>query len=173
MIPQIDSDALESELARLRDSELSRDDVNELLSELGKAIDFEDLALNEQGVAELTVDDSVELSLIHLKSFPGIVAAIAMPEGAEEHETVLRRLLQVNMSWTLTQGGCFVFVPPQLALCRLIPLTTGDSTRLDRELATFVALGKAWQAEIEACRTGSAETPADQRADEGVVGLKV
>ena len=174
MIPRIDSDAMESELAQMREMKLSREQVDEILKDLGKIVGLEDLVLDENGVAELTVDDSTDLSLIHLETFPGIVAAVAMPEGAEAESKVLRRLLQVNMSWSLTQGGSFVFVPPQLALCRMIPLTPGDSARLDRELATFVALGNAWRDEIVACLRGETpEDPATSLEDNGAVGLKV
>lgn len=174
MIPKIDSDVLESELAKLRETELSREEVNKILHGLGEIIGIEDLALDEHGVVELTIDDTLEVSLIHLQNFPGIVVAIAMPKGSEESAAVLRKLLQVNMSWSLTQGGSFVYVPPQVALCRLIPLTSGDSARLDRELATFVALGKAWQAEIEACPIGDApEDVSNDQSDEDVVGLRV
>lgn len=175
MIPKIDSDVLEAELAQLRESDLTREQVDEIIRGLGKIVGLDDLALDEHGVAELTVDDALELSLIHLKNYPGIIAAVAMPEGAEDNPAILRKLLQVNMSWSLTQGGSFVFVPPRLALCRLIPLTAGDSAVLDQELATFVALGKAWQAEIESCRSGNdtSEDPSVGQADEDCVGLKV
>ena len=175
MVPNIDSDILESELAQLRDTNLSREQIDEIVRGLGQIIGLEDLELDEHGVAELTVDDSLELSLIHIPTYPGIIAAVAMPERAEENTSVLRKLLQVNMSWSLTQGGSFVFVPPRLALCRLVPLTAGNSKLLDRELATFVALGKAWKAEIityQSENEGSTDSSTDQ-SDQDFVGLKV
>ena len=146
----VDSATIESELARLQETQLNRDDVNEIVSELGKIIGVEDLALDESGVAELIVDEEVELSLLYLPALPGIVAAISMPEGPEDNDQLLRKLLQTNMSWAMTQGGCFVYVPPRVALCRLVPLTSHDSERLDHELAAFVELGKAWRKEINA-----------------------
>lgn len=176
MIPEIDSDALEAELSRLRDTELSREQIDEIIHGLGDIIGVEDLALDEQGVAELTVDDDVELSLIHLPAFPGIVAAAAMPEGAEENDLVLRRLLQTNMSWSLTQGGSFVMVPPRLALCRLVPLATQDSNQLDHELATFVDLVQAWRGEIEAFMSIESQPQEETESgdsEEEVVGLRV
>ena len=153
----IDSSAIEAELARLRDTQLNREDVDEIVRGLGKIVGIDDLALDESGVAELVVDDDIELSLLHLPTLPGIVAAVCMPDGAENNDALLRRLLQSNMSWALTQGGCFAYVPPRLALCRLIPLAPSDSERLDRELAAFVELCKAWRREITDFLSGVAQ----------------
>lgn len=153
----LDSNAIESELARIRESELDREQIDEIVRGFGELIGVDDLMLDESGVADLVIDDDVELSLIHLPAFPGIVAAVAMPEGAENDGPLLKRLLQTNMSWALTQGGTFAFVPPRVALCRLVPLTPNDSERLDRELAMFIELAKAWRDEIAAHLAGAGD----------------
>ena len=149
MTMTIDSDTIETELSRLRNVELTRDQIDTILVELGDHIGVDQLKLDENGVAELIVDDEVELSLVHLPTFPGIVAAVPMPEGSEESNEVLRRLLRTNMSWTMTQGGCFAIVPPRVALCRLVLLAEGQTEQLDNQLAMFVDLAKAWQEEIQ------------------------
>lgn len=174
MTMTVDSAAIENELARLQETQLNRDDINEIVRELGEIVGVDDLALDEAGVAELIVDDEIELSLLYLPALPGIVAAISMPEGPEENEQLLRKLLQTNMSWTMTQGGCFVYVPPRIALCRLVPLTAHDSERLDHELAAFVELGKTWKTEINNFLRQSeqeAEQPASD--EEEVAGIRV
>lgn len=174
MALSLDSDAIESELARLRETQLDRAQIDEIIRELGEIIGVEELELDESGVAELFIDDDVELSLIHLPAFPGIVAAIPMPEGAENDGPLLRRLLQSNMTWALTQGGSFVLAPPRVALCRLIPLANQDSERLDRELAMFVELAMSWRDEVAAYLNGvdGAEL-SECESDEEQVGLRV
>jgi hypothetical protein len=176
MVASLDSNAIESELARLRETQLDRAQIDEIVRGLGELIGVEGLELDESGVAELVIDDDVELSLIHLPAFPGVVAAIPMPEGAENDGPLLRKLLQTNMTWALTQGGSFVFVPPRVALCRLIPLAPSDSERLDRELATFVELAKAWRNEITAYLTGEGVDEDDAELSESedeFVGIRV
>ncbi len=51
----------------------------------------------------------------------------------------------------MTQGGSFAMLPgrAELMLCRLIALPERDALRLDRELAGFVDLVRAWRDEIE------------------------
>lgn len=174
MSATIDADAIELELARTREVQLSREDVNDVVHGLGEIIGIEDLALDEQGVVELIIDDDVELSLIHLSNLPGIVAAAPMPEGTERNPRVLRKVLQTNMSWATTQGGSFVFVPPRLALCRLVPLSSRDSSRLDRELAMFVDLVGAWKREVLSCMSDAdRDEPGCGDLDESFVGMKV
>lgn len=174
MIPTLDGNEIEAELARLRETQLNREQVDEIVAGLGKIIGVDDLALDESGVAELVVDEDIELSLIHLPHFPGIVAAIPMPEGAENDGQLLRKLLQANMSWAMTQGGSFAFVPPRVALGRLIPLTQTDSERLDRELAAFVELATAWRNEITEYLNAGEDDPSTQELpEEDVARLRV
>ncbi|MEM6365857.1 MAG: CesT family type III secretion system chaperone [Planctomycetota bacterium] len=145
MAATVTTEMIESEIERLRDTKLDREDANQVVRELGEIIGIEDLQLDEEGVAELIIDGQVELSLVHLPELPGIIAAAALPEGMEADPAVLRQILATNLSWQATQGGCFTFVEPRLAICRLIPLGPGQSELLDQELARFVHRARAWQ----------------------------
>lgn len=177
MSETIDVDAIEAELARMQDRELSRGEVDEIIRGLGDIIGIEELALDEEGTIELVVDEQVTLTMIHLPNVHGVVAAAVMPDGVAEDDAILRELLQTNMSWVATQGGTFVYLPPRVALCRLIPLASGDAARLDQELAMFVKLAKAWQDDLsDQIASGKNEDSPDAtgvHGREGHQGLRV
>lgn len=176
----LDSNAIEAELAQVRETQLDRTQVNEIVRNFGELIGVEELELDETGVAELVVDNDVEVSLIHLATFAGVVAAIPMPEGAEKDGMLLRKFLQTNMSWALTQGGSFVFIPPRVVLCRLILLVNGNDKQLDQELAMFVELAKGWRDEITAYLESATDVPEgakpeklDEASEDETPGLRV
>lgn len=145
------ADAVESSLQELAGSVLTRSDMAQLVEAFGARVGADGLRLDEDGVAALTVDDELEICLIHLPHWPGLVAAAPLPEAARTSDAVLRALLQANMSWERTGGGSFALVPQtnQPMFCRLIPLATPDAAALDRQLAEFVELAQAWHDEIE------------------------
>jgi hypothetical protein len=145
------SDQIEAALQHMGEAKLTRDDVQKILNQFAKHIGLEALPLDKDGSVQITIDDSIELSLVHLPHFPGVVAASPLPQKAAKNSDILRRLLQANMSWSNTHGGCFAILPPQneLMLCRLTSLVTGNIEVLDQELAAFVDLVKHWTKEIE------------------------
>lgn len=169
------AELVEIEIARLNDMQLSREDVNELIAGVGKIIGIDALQIDDQGMVELIVDDHLELSLIHLNHMPGVVVTAAMPPEAEQHPGVLRQLLQANMFWRLTQGGCFIFVPPRVALCRLIPVTPADPQGLDEELGAFVGLARHWHEKLAGQMTAKHEVPTttEPAFEAQMIGLRV
>jgi hypothetical protein len=147
----IDSAAVESALQQMRDVQLTREDVDKVLAELAERIGVASLALDENNVVSFTVDDEIEITLVHIPHLPGIVAASPVPDRPGERGDLLKRLLQANMSWELTHGGTFGMIPPgkELMLCRLIPLADKSVERLETELAGFAELAGSWQAQVE------------------------
>ncbi|MCD0457859.1 type III secretion system chaperone [Roseiconus lacunae] len=166
------TESIETELERLSGAKLNREDANAVLGSLGEIVGISDLAFDDSGVVELVIDDDIELSLIHLADLPGVIAAVCMPEGIEQRSDILCRLLQTNLSWPATQGGCFVYIPNRIALCRLVPVTSCDATELDHNLASFVTLAAQWREELEDQMTnGSASirietAPPETKSDE-------
>lgn len=152
MIAEIDKEQLEQTLTDYANQPtLTREDVDAILLDYGNYIGVDELVLDENNTTALTIEDEVEIALVHLPHFSGIVAVAEIDPEVREHPPLLKRMLQANMSWELTHGGCFAVIPPakQLVLCRLIGLLDRDLQRIDRELAAFVQLVEAWQQELE------------------------
>ncbi|MCG8693965.1 MAG: type III secretion system chaperone [Minwuiales bacterium] len=152
MTQGIQTEALEDAIQQAADSTWTRKDVDGLISQFAGRVGAPGLELNEDGVAWMAVDDDIEISLVHCAHLPGLVVAAAMPLDAIENGTVLRALLQANMSWAKTRGGVFAMVPPAnvAMLCRLIPFASLEAGALERQVAEFVELVQDWHAEIDA-----------------------
>jgi hypothetical protein len=145
------ADGLERTLAQLADKQWSREEVSGLIGAFGRSKGAEGLALDEGGMVWLTIDEASEVCLIHLPHLAGLVAAAPMPAEVLDAPAALRGLLQANMSWPQTQGGCFGIVPPadEPMLCQLIPLAALDPDLLDQRLAGFVELAQDWYDQID------------------------
>lgn len=144
-------DKCDAALQEIYGRTFERADAEAVLADLARHIGCERLELDEQGVAEITVDGDVDVMLLHLPHLPGLVAAAVVAEDAADGGALARRLLQANMSWAVTHGGTFAMLPgrPEVMLCRLVALAGRDVAGLDRELATFVDLVRVWRDEIE------------------------
>ena len=153
MSATLDIQALEKTLVELDGAAaLTRDDVAEVLRDYGNHIGVRDLEMDEHGAGGLRFDDDgLELALAHLPQFPGIVAVAELDPAIRRDAELLKRLLQANLSWQLTLGGCFAVIPPRkaLVLCRLIGFLDRDLERIDREFASFVDLVRRWQEALE------------------------
>jgi hypothetical protein len=147
----IDSQRLENDLQRLKAIQVTREDVDAVLTDLAKRLGMESLTLDENNAADLVIDDAVDLSLLYLDHFPGLMAAMPLPQENGCMPARLLRLLQANMSWAMTHGGTFAMLPGQKdpVLCRLFVLLDRDAERLEQELARFVELGIAWREALE------------------------
>ncbi|MEM7021710.1 MAG: type III secretion system chaperone [Pseudomonadota bacterium] len=158
----VDAVEIERAIGWFDGATLTNDDFAALVEAYRRYVGAEGLALDEAGLAWLTVDADVELCLFHLPHFPGIAAGARLPEAARGDERVLRRLLQANASWIQTQGGSFGIFPSadEPMLCRIIPLPEPDPELLDHHLATFVAVVQSWHEEIASLlETGSWRSP--------------
>ena len=153
---------LELELLQLTDKRWSREEVSRLIAAFGREKGADGLALDENGLVWLTIDDASEVCLIHLPHLAGLVAAAPLPPESLDDEQVLRALLQANMSWQHTQGGIFAIAPPadEPMICQLIPLAAMDPGLLEEGLAAFVALAQGWSDQIEQYLDQAAEGPA-------------
>jgi hypothetical protein len=87
---------------------------------------------------------------------------------AEDGAAIARRLLQANLSVELTQGGSFVMLPGQTMpmLCRLITVPADGADQLDRELAMFVELVRAWRDELDDFEDGDEQDTSSPRPPE-------
>ncbi|MEM7023292.1 MAG: CesT family type III secretion system chaperone [Pseudomonadota bacterium] len=143
--------AIELALTAIEDQVPSRAEIQTVLTAYASYVGLQSLKLDERGIAECIVDDELPLTFLHLPHLPGIIVAAPLPGDATRDDALLRGLLRANLSWSNTQGGSFALLPPlrEPMLCRLIPLVKIDAATLDRELASFVDLVRAWHVEIE------------------------
>lgn len=158
-------EAIDAAFQRMHDQAFGRDEAQALLDGLSAHLEMERLVLNEDGAAEMTVDGDLDVSLLHIPPLPGLVVAAAVAdEGAE----IARRLLQANLSFELTQGGSFVMLPGQTVpmLCRLITVSPDNADQLDRELALFVELVRAWRDELDDFEDGDEQDTSAPRPPE-------
>jgi hypothetical protein len=144
------AETIETLIQQAATTQLSRADVQQILDGLAGHLGLDQLKLDQDGAAELVIDDELPLTLIHLEGFPGVLLHAPMPDQPEHRGPLLRYLLQANMSWALTGGGAFAMGPDgELALCRHLLLADRDLERIDRELATFADQATGWIEHIE------------------------
>ncbi|MEW4486714.1 type III secretion system chaperone [Thalassoglobus sp. JC818] len=179
MTVQIDADQIEKDIMVLKDVTLSRQSIDDLMQSLGEMIGVEEeggLALDDDGIVEVIVDNDVELTIAHLPHLPGVVVAAPMPEEAASNAQVLRYALRMNLNWMNIEGGCFSFVEPYLAMCKFIPLHQGTAAKLDQELARFIGKSKQWKAlfkNMVSQLPHSEDSPSEFSESEECVGLRV
>ena len=144
------AETIETLIQQAATTQLSRADVQEILDGLAGHLGLDQLKLDQDGAAELVIDDELPLTLIHIDGIPGVLLHAPMPDQPEHRGPLLRYLLQANMSWALTGGGAFAMGPDgDLALCRHLLLADRDLERIDRELAAFADQATGWIEHIE------------------------
>ena len=179
MTIQIDADQIEKDIMVLKDVTMSRQSIDDLMQSLGEMIGIEDengLALDDDGIVEVIVDNDVELTIAHLPHLPGVIVAAPMPEETASNPQVLRYALRMNMNWMNIEGGCFTFVDPYLAICKFIPLHQGTAAKLDQQLARFIGKSKQWKElfmNMVAQSPHSENGSSDSCESEECVGLRV
>jgi hypothetical protein len=138
-------------LQQIGDASLTRQEVEEILAAFGSRNGLPPLVFDEDGTIELSIADEVEMVLLHVPSFPGVMAGAALPEGLGERGDLTRELLRANLSWAETAGATFVRFPGggPYALCRLISLAGRDDRAFERELLAFAGQARDWIDEIE------------------------
>ena len=57
---------------------VTRADIDHLLAQLGKHLGLTGLKLNEDGMAQLRIDNEIDLLLVHYAHLPGLVVAAAV-----------------------------------------------------------------------------------------------
>lgn len=146
---------------------LSRSEVNTVLAALAEHLGLSGLALDEDGLAQLTIDGTVDLMIYHLPHLPGVIIAVPLDQVASDDPAALKVMLQANMSWPLTRGGIFSILPNtgQTVLCWHLIIADRDVERIDRDLAEMVAYAKTW---LEGF-TARPEDVADQDGDDATV----
>lgn len=155
------SERFDRALEALPQEPLLRADVDSFLRAFGEHIGVAGLALDEDGLAVITIDGEVELTLLHLIQLPGLIVAAPIPDVPIDQPAYLTALFQANMSWPLTRGGIFAMLPnfDEIMLCWMLFPGDRDLERIDREFAEIVEFAKSWTAEIAAAR--KAEQAAD------------
>lgn len=128
----------------------SREAAQAALSALAATLGMDALTLDEQGAAELVIQEKLRLSLTWGEGQPGLIAAAAMPDELASDPLALSAALQANGSWSVTQGAAFLVIPGtgKLALCRHILLPSPEAGDVGRvladELAAFSSLALSW-----------------------------
>lgn len=140
-------DTVETLLQRTVDRRPTRADVDAAVAALGAEIGIADLALDEDGMAELSVDDDVDVTLMYLPHTPGLVLAAEVANARDLGDEELRDLLQSNLSWDLTLGGAFAMLPEseEVLLCRLMLSAGREAAELDEEIDAFVEVVRGWR----------------------------
>ena len=167
MLTPEEKDVVESTLQDVIQSDsLSRDEVNAILNGYGEYLGLNDLSLDANDTAGLEIDEAIAIGLIYVPGLPGVIVAAELDSEIADHPSVLKMLLQANLSWEATQGGTFAIVPPEndVLLCRFLALTNNKPHEsIDRELGMFVELVETWQETIDM------ELLADEKADDAFV----
>ena len=142
----------------------SREHAERLVIAFGARIGVADLRLDENGEASITVDGNLVVSINYYAHLAGLVLAAPLPMAAAEDETIMRHLLQANMSWPLTDGGTFAMAPGTgfPLLLRQIPLGSLDAAAMDRYVTDFVEVAHGWHREIETEAANAARLRAEQ-----------
>lgn len=174
MAEENQSEALETAIMEVADAAWTRADVEDLIAAFAERTGTPGLALDEDGVARMSVDDEIDIALIHYAHFQGLVAASPMPPEVRGDDVVLRALLRANMSWSETKGGTFGMMPQGNVpvLCRLIPFVSMDAEALGVHLAEFIGLVREWHAEIYTY-LDSAEDKRKEAARPELPGMRV
>lgn len=131
--------------------ELGREVIDGLLTQLGEQLGIAGLGLDEHGIAQLTVDDDIAITLAHQPGFPGLIASLPLPNEGPGCGALQRRLLQANASWQRSGGGAFLMTPGDkaLLLARRISLAGSDVSRLATALTDFARQSRDWLREID------------------------
>ena len=146
-----DSDQLDKEFAELADAWLTREQMDGRITELGRHLGLDGLALDDAGMAVLEMtDDGMEIVLWHPPDSPALIAS-APVGGAETVATpLLTHLLQANMDWGFTLGGTFGMDPDgkQLMLSKVMMVANRTIGQMDTDLAQFLKLARTWRDDI-------------------------
>lgn len=140
-------DTLETLLQRTVDRPPTREDLDASVAELGIHLGIDGMVLDDDGVAEITVEDDVDVTLMHLPGAPGLVLAAEVANSRDLGHDELRRILQSNMSWDLTLGGCFAMLPEsdEVLLCRVVLSVGREASDLDQEIDAFTDVVRGWR----------------------------
>jgi hypothetical protein len=141
---------LDERLRSMQQGSQTRSDIEATVAALGHHLGLNGLALNEDGVAQLRIDQELDVMLVHYAQLPGLLVVVPIPEVDAGDVRHLKVLLQANMSWQLTSGGLFSTVPgtDEPALFGLLLTRDRRIADIDRELAALVACAKTWRAAL-------------------------
>lgn len=159
---------LDGELQKLRERTFTRDDAEAFLKGFGGYLEVE-LEFDENGLAEIEVDDDIRVGLLHMPTLPGIVVMSPLDEEVAGRPDLMVALLQANLSMAATQGGCFATIPPikSPVLCRLVLPQGEDYEKFDQEMAEFLALVETWTEQLDAALLAPAESEDEEPAPGG------
>jgi hypothetical protein len=149
-----DDESFDRTILSLNQETVSHEQAAEFVRTLGVHVGIEDLEIDEDGAAELTIDGEIGLSLVHRPPLPGLMVAMPLPEVPVDEPRYLTALLEANMAWPLTRGGVFGMLPgrAEVMLCWFLPIADGDPGRADRTLAGLVEVARSWRARLAAAR---------------------
>ncbi|MEM7023131.1 MAG: CesT family type III secretion system chaperone [Pseudomonadota bacterium] len=140
------SESFDRAILSLDEQVVSREEADGFVRSLGRHISFDDLQLDSNGVAQLSIDDNIGLALIHRPGLPGLIVSIPIPFLKLDDGQHLKALLQANMAWPLTRGGVFG-IPvgsDQVTLCWMLPIVDHDPEQADQVLGEMVRAARTW-----------------------------
>jgi len=144
-------DAFDTAVQLFSSTDMDREELDELVSELGRRLGLHEAKLDSSGTLALGIDDDVEMALGYQPGVAALIASVSLPCEGPGREGLLRHLLQANGSSRPTQGGVFAMAPGDktLMLARRISLADRDVDRIANDLADFAELACDWLREIE------------------------
>ncbi|MCP5315830.1 MAG: type III secretion system chaperone [Chromatiaceae bacterium] len=142
---------MEQRIAGLEDAVPDRDEVEAVLAAFAARNDLAPLLFDAEGEIAFGVGDDMDLHLVHVPSFPGVMAVVTLPKEIAARDDLSRDLLKANLSWATTGGGTFGRLPESgdYVFCQLIPLTTGDDVAFEADLLAFAERAQDWLERIE------------------------
>jgi hypothetical protein len=129
-----------------------KQEVNDLLKELGKVLDLSSLVLDENNHCLILFDDKIVLNL-ELQETDGtlvIYSYISIVPFAGK-ELILEILLEANFFWKISHGATFAIdkQTQTLVLQQKFPLPLFQPEHFEDHLAVFVDVAEAWMKRVD------------------------
>lgn len=137
--------------------------LKELLEELAVRLELGDIMLEDDGGAQIVLDDDRVVDVHGHEGRPGFTFSAAVAPSPEEgRETVFAELLEANLMGEGTFGATLALDPTasEIVLCRSINHSDVPYEVFEAELAQFSAALIAWQDRDEDGELGTAAAEA-------------
>lgn len=118
---------------------MDRDRIDRLLAEFGERLELEGLALDEEGVAQLALDD-VLVTLEHDEAGGRLVMTAPLGEPRGDRAEAYGRLLDANLFWSGTDGATLARerASGMVVMMRALPVAGLDPDGFEGALRGFV-----------------------------------
>lgn len=138
-------------------------EVDALLSEVGRRIGADDLALGADGEMELTVEERFVLQLQFIPARKALLASMPLGPVAAIGAKTLEQLFELNLSWHSCGHGVFAVLPESdvVAYATFIDVAHGSADQLYDDLGRLIGtLGKL-QTFVDGLDGADADSPDD------------